>query len=515
MTPAVEGPKEFEIKFSVDRVAIDRVFKLKLLDRPSFGRAQRVQTIYFDTAENHLFNAGITLRWRKLGSRKPVMTFKVAGSPSASLFERTEIEIPAGQNGIDIALFGTDIGKFVLKVTDGAELLPRYQTSFKRIITEIRSPQSVFEVAIDEGQFIDTDQAWPLHELELELKSGPPSDMLDFAKVLATKAGLRLELTSKSERCFILAGVQKQKRYKEEKQRIHPEMQLDAVIVAILAEGMQHFTAHIQPFRDEADARSVHQMRVGLRRLRTALKAFHKAFPQASFALFSARARELASGLGLARECDAFRELVFTHPMAHRNCPDDAKYLEASLISLRTQAYAGAMEMINGLVSTLFIIDMQNYIARRGWRSEISDIELAMLTETADRFAKNTLGDLFGKAKKRGKALIEKSDEERHEFRIALKKLRYNAQFFAPLFKNARLYRNWSDNLVPLQNSLGVSNDLAGAQDMLNRLSAREQGDFSRSAGFILGWFSAQSETADAKIEKQWKTFRKMPVFWN
>lgn len=515
MSAAVEGPKEFEIKFSVDHVATDRIFKLKLLDRPSFGRAQRVQTVYFDTAENHLFNAGITLRWRKLGSRKPVMTFKVAGSPTASLFERTEIEVPAGQNGIDLALFGTDISNHVLKVTDGSELLPRYQTSFKRIVTEIRSSQSAFEVAIDEGQFIDSDQAWPLHELELELKSGSPNDMLDFAKVLAIKAGLRLETTSKSERCFILAGVQKQKRYKEEKQRIHPEMQLDAVIVGILAEGMRHFTDHIQPFRDEADARSVHQMRVGLRRLRTALKAFDKAFPQASFAHFSARARELASGLGLARECDAFKELVFTQPLAHRNCPDDAKYLEASLISLRTQAYAGAMDVINGLGTTLFILDLQSYIARRGWRSEITDLALATLTETADRFAKRTLDDLLAKAKKRGKALIEKSDEERHEFRIALKKLRYNAQFFAPLFKNAKLYRNWSDNLVPLQNSLGISNDLAGAQEMLNRLSAQELGDFSCSTGFILGWFSSQTETADAKIDKQWKKFRKMQKFWS
>jgi hypothetical protein len=68
---------------------------------------------------------------------------------------------------------------------------------------------------------------------------------------------------------------------------------------------------------------------------------------------------------------------------------------------------------------------------------------------------------------------------------------------------------------VPLQNSLGISNDLAGAQEMLNRLSAQELGDFSCSTGFILGWFSSQTETADAKIDKQWKKFRKMQTFWN
>ena len=421
--------------------------------------------------------------------------------------------MPAGPHGIDIDLFGDEVAHHIRQALAGDDIIPRCETRFKRRTALIETPSSVFEIALDSGHFLATGRDWPLNELEIELKSGDWIEMLDLAKELVIQAELRLEMVSKSERCLILAGLRPKAR-KTATSLAHRGMTLDSVMVLILAEGLRHFADHIQPFRDEADPRAVHQMRVALRRLRAALKIFARTFPQASFAQYAARARDLANGLALARECDAFRELAFGHPFAHPDAPEDAKNLEASLARLREKAYADAAELIDSAAANLFVIEFQSYVAKRGWRSEIVDEQLPSLIEPATNFAESTLDRLLKKAKNRGKALLERSDEERHEFRIALKNLRYNAQFFMGLFGKAKLYKVWSAALVQLQNSLGVHNDLAGAQAMLGQLKSDGNGNFAQSAGFVLGWYACQSEQADAKILKQWKRVHKLPRFW-
>lgn len=508
----VEGPTEFELKFLVNHAILDRLFRLNLIERRALKRAQTIETIYFDTHDGALFDKNMTLRLRKSGNHKPVMTLKADTNSSSSLFERTEIEVPADPDGMNIDRFSEGIATYVRDVTKGQELIARFQTRFKRRTAAIATAHCHFEISIDEGHFIIDDTIFPLHELELELKKGDPDDLLDFARQLV-EAGLRIELTSKSERCFILCGLQKD-TIKSSKKAIRPDISLDGMIVTVLSEGLKHFASHIQPFRDEKTIASVHQMRVGLRRLRAAINIFDRAFPEATFAFHGIRAKRIAHGLSLARECDAFHDLVFRHPLAHKKCPKDTETLAVNLAALRSAAYQDVDEVVNSADVTLFIIDMQAYIARRGWRNEISDEQLSILTAPANQFAKSTLETLFKKARKRGKAMAQGADAERHELRIALKKFRYMAQFFAPMIKSRKAYKAWNSTLIPLQNSLGVYNDLVGVEIMIDRLRALGKGDFSHSAGFILGWFAAQSEEAERDIDRQWKKLKKLQKFW-
>ena len=513
-TDAIVGLKEFEIKFSLAPRSLSRLFELQLLDQCSFGRSQTLQTIYFDTNDGCLVAEGITLRWRKHGKHKPVMTLKFSSKSGSTLFERTEIEIPADANGINLNLFDEAIAAHLRDIIAGRDLIARYETRFKRRTNLVTTKVSSYEIAIDEGSFIVGDQKWPLRELELELKSGDWAEMLDFARKLVVKTQLQLELTSKSERCFILAGLPPLAK-KAPRLSFRADMQLDAVIATVLNTALKHFTDYIQPFRDGDDARAIHQMRVGLRHLRAALKVFAREFSDASFASFSARAREIANGLSLARECDAFHDLAFGDAFAHRNCPKDAVHLQASLSRLREKAYADARAIIDSAETALFIIDLHAYIAKRGWRNEISDLQLHQLTDPCEHFARGVLQRLFDKAKKRGKNFLGKSDEERHEFRIALKNLRYTGQFFSSLFRNQKSYKVWNDALVDLQESLGIQNDLASAQAMLTRLDGVSHDPFPYASGFLLGWYASKGALAEAKIAKQWKAVRKLPRFWD
>ena len=509
-----DAPKtaEFELKFTSDTSGLRRVMALKDLEKYPFSRKQRIRTVYYDTLGGHLLQQGISLRLREAGRKRPVQTFKSQTPHRSSAFERIEIEVPAGPDGFDLAGFDKSIRDVIIKATHGLALEARYTTDFYRRTALVSHDLCQIEIAIDDGHFIANDQTCPLQEIEFELKSGEPAEVIDFAKNIALAAGLQIEFTSKAERCALLAGMITPVR--RAARPLHSGLSLDACIHALLSDCLQHFIDHIRPFRDEHSPHSVHQMRVGLRRLRAALKMLGKAFPETRFLAFADRARDLATGLGDARDCDAFQQLAFADCLAHQNRPTDAEHLKAALSFFRVSAYESAIALIESRETLSFILDMQAYLARRGWRSETVEANFLILSGQANIFARGVLDDLLRRARKRGKNLLERSDEERHEFRIALKNLRYNAGFFASLFDTQKSAKSWLSDLSQLQDLLGLHNDLANATLMLERIAPFSKEQFPQAAGFVMGWHACQSDAADKRLEKAWKRLKAHKIFW-
>jgi CHAD domain-containing protein len=230
--------------------------------------------------------------------------------------------------------------------------------------------------------------------------------------------------------------------------------------------------------------------------------------------MFADRARDLATGLGDARDCDAFYQLAFGEALAHRHRPADAEILKSGLDRLRSESYAKAAEHIESEANLTFILDLQAFILQRAWRMDGTDSDFATLSQPAENYARDTLTLLMQRARKRGKDLLQRSDEERHEFRIALKNLRYNAALFGGLFGSGKTRKSWLAELADLQEILGLQNDLANAQLMLERIKPFAPGDFTGSAGFLIGWHACQSAVADKRLEKTWKQLKAHKIFW-
>ncbi len=503
---------EFELKFSSDISGLQRVATLKELEKYPFSRRQRIHTVYYDTPNGHLLQQGISLRLRQVGRKRAVQTFKSQTHHRNSTFERIEIEVFAGPNGFDLAGFDDNVREIIIKATHGLSLEERYITDFYRRTTLVTHDHCQIEIAIDDGHFIANGQTHRLQEIEFELKSGDQASVIEFAQGIALAAGLQLDFTSKAVRCALLAGMIVPER--RAARPLQSDMSLDTCINILLSDCLQHFIDHIRPFRDERSPHSVHQMRVGLRRLRAALKMLGKAFPETSFREFSDRARILATGLGQARDCDAFQQLAFADCLTHSRHPKDAAHLQTGLGILRARAYESASTLIDSRETLSFILDMQAYCARRGWRGETIDTHFPILSGPADIFARVFLEDLFKRVRKRGKDLLDRSDEERHEFRIALKNLRYIAGFFVTLFNAPKAAKSWLTDLAELQDLLGLHNDLANATLMLERIAPLSKEPFPQAAGFVLGWYACQSEAADKRLDKAWKRLKAHKSFW-
>jgi CHAD domain-containing protein len=259
----------------------------------------------------------------------------------------------------------------------------------------------------------------------------------------------------------------------------------------------------------------VHQLRVALRRMRSALGVFRKVISRPALEDIRAEARRIASALGAARESDAFRQNALSGPFRDRpeRLKGAVRLLEA-VEARRQQSYVTARATIDDPATTLFVLDVQNFLARRAWRTALAPADLGILTSEARAYAADVLERLRKRALKRGKQLPDLPDEERHEVRIALKNLRYAAEFFGSLFSEAKEQREFLRIVADLQEDLGAHNDAATAESFIASLALGSDASAHYAAGYLLGYYRHASITADTHLVRKWKSFRRADSFW-
>jgi triphosphatase len=287
---------------------------------------------------------------------------------------------------------------------------------------------------------------------------------------------------------------------------------LDDTIETIIASVLGQFVANWPALTETRHPESIHQMRVALRRLRTALAFFGRSLPCAEFGNFRAEAKRIASALAPARDLDAFRQLVDDGPLTRY--ADEGKSFEALLTTVeerRVTAYAIAQNMIDDPSTTRFVLKLRAFLAHRAWRNALSSVELLRLTEPATLFARETLEWLHKRALKRGHRLLRKPPEERHQARIILKNIRYAAEFFSPFFGGARPYVR---AVSKLQDGLGAFNDAASATHHLRDVEAAASPQAAKAAGIVLGWCGRGAISADDNLRQAWKSFKRTRPFW-
>ncbi|OON41920.1 inorganic triphosphatase [Izhakiella australiensis] len=196
---------EIEIKFIANDEAVSNLPHWLAAWPHQHCAGEKLTNIYFETSDNQLRRWDMGLRIRGFGDRYE-MTLKGKGDSIGGLHQRAEYNVPLSQPTLDIALLPTEIWP---ENTDVAALQQRlsalFSTHFVREKWTISYQQSEIEVAFDRGEVAAGDLSEPLHEIELELKSGERQDLMAFAAELARYDGLRLGSLSKAARGYALA----------------------------------------------------------------------------------------------------------------------------------------------------------------------------------------------------------------------------------------------------------------------------------------------------------------------
>jgi triphosphatase len=504
--------RETELKFLLSEVDFKAIQQSGLLGSPEETSApQRLHSIYFDTDAGDLRRHRTVLRIRRLRNGR-VLTLKWPGSSEAGMFQRGEIEVPTDSSVPDPALLGEDVAAEIARLTEGRPLQVQFATDIKRSVRRVIAGASEIEAAFDLGFIVCGDQKTPVCELELELKTGDPTDLYRFGLTLTQNYPVRLGIMTKAERGTMLNSGEHASSVRARSLHL-VDQTVDQAIGTIINACLGQFVANWPAFEGPDRTESVHQMRVAMRQLRATLALFHRRFPCTEFKNIRGEAKRIASAMSDARNWDVFAAMARVGQNGALPSEPGFEPLMAMAEDRRQMGYKKVAELLSHVETTRFVLSVQAFVSRRGWRNALSGTELPRLTEPAVGFAASCLERLHSQVGKRGKKLIDLPPEERHEVRIALKNLRYAAECFGNLFDNTGATRSYTHAAARLQEAVGSFNDMVMINDLVGQLDD-DAGNFARAAGIIIGWYSRGVLEGDATLLDAWKMFRKAKPFW-
>ena len=287
-----------------------------------------------------------------------------------------------------------------------------------------------------------------------------------------------------------------------------------------LQHGKWHVLANIPAVVEAREVEGVHQLRVALRRLRVALASFGEEFRTPAIEALRMRAKILAQGLAPARDMDVFLDDLFEPAAAANGSLDAFGVLRERASKTRGDSWNDAVRETSGLAFRTFLHDLGEVIDTRQWEAQAPARARAVFDGPAKALADRMLAKRLKTAKRRARKLEGLSEPQRHELRIALKKMRYSVDFFASLYPEDDV-KPFQKRLSQMQDILGLLQDVAVARNTLKQLveepvgvSRGQRADLSFAAGIVYGWHLDRASSAWKDAVSSWKRFSKTEPFW-
>lgn len=258
------------------------------------------------------------------------------------------------------------------------------------------------------------------------------------------------------------------------------------------------------------DIEYVHQARVAIRRLRSALRLLAAEVPEDAFAALSGELRWLGAKLGGARDWDVFAMETLPPLLQAHPASAELVLLRAAAERLRSRHRAAARKALQSARGSRLLQALADWVAAEGWRPQAS----RRMDAPAAPLAARLLSRRHQALKKRGRHLVKLPPLERHAARIAAKKLRYAAEFFLPLFPAASA-KPFIKSLSALQDSLGLLNDTVVTGHLLQELRAAPGlPDLTPAMALVEARTAQLAAQGLARLDGQWADFCRQAAFW-
>ena len=264
---------ETELKLALSPTVAETVFSLPLftLRRSGEPKSQRLVSTYYDTSGNDLARRGVTLRVRRTDEKR-IQTAKLVGG-SGVANSRGEWEWPVESATPDLGLLkATSISNLFADVSE-EQLEPVVMTDVVRTTQVLEVDGDTIEAALDRGSIIAGKAKQDICELELELRKGTPLSLDRLALELNAAIPFDIEVESKAARGFRLIDGLPPRVSKPSAMRLSPHDPAIQALRAIVEETLGHLLTN-QPAALAGDPEGVHQVRIAVRRIRSALRLF-------------------------------------------------------------------------------------------------------------------------------------------------------------------------------------------------------------------------------------------------
>ena len=317
---------EVELKFDVEPGGAALARAAPMLAAPP-ATEREFETLYFDTRKGALRDAGFSLRVRRSGDRF-VQTVKRRRGKSAGLFVRQEWEAEVAGLAPDAKALRRTPLKALLDTIGSDALIPLIRAGVRRSAWIVERKGSRIEIVLDEGEVRSGKAKAPICELELEIQAGKPARLFELARELGAAVPLRLGVLSKSERGYALAENRLGRSARAEPIALDGAMSEGEAFRAVASGCLRHYRLNEIVLLAARDADAVHQARIALRRLRSALSLFRATVSGKEYQALREEIAWLASQLGDARDADVLLTGLGDDEMIH-----------ARLLKRRAKAY--------------------------------------------------------------------------------------------------------------------------------------------------------------------------------
>ncbi len=294
---------------------------------------------------------------------------------------------------------------------------------------------------------------------------------------------------------------------------VHPAQTVSEAFDVIMKSNFSYLTEWEEAAHSWQTIEGVHQMRVALRRMRSALGLFRFAIPREHTAHWADDMRWLANQLGPARDFDVLITESL-QPLQHQLPLAGIVQLLELAESQREAAYVQVRAMLCGERYTTFKTNFGQWLYLRGWTDgELSPKQRARLAHEITPIAKKILNKQRLMVLQTGSTIDPQIPTEMHQLRITCKKLRYASEFFEPLFMDMEPF---IVHLKELQDLLGMLNDIAVMQRLLHELLENHTDrDLLLCAGALIGWRTHQYAQIKDSFDHRWHAFAQACVPWH
>lgn len=502
----VKAAPELELKFELGAGA------LEALQGETFPLARatisQLHAVYFDTPGHALRDGGFSLRVRRKGETY-IQTLKHRSG--GGFFQRDEWEVEVPGPDLDLsALAGTPA---VAAVGD-AILEPAFTVEVERQAHVWTKGKARVEVVFDTGQIVAGDRREPIAEMELELLSGSPHDLFQFARQLQAEGALTLAFESKAERGYRLAGHDGVAALKAQASHVLPHTTGADAFQQIVRDALIQVAGNARLLQRAHNPDVLHQMRVGLRRLRAALSVFKGMLDAEGLNAARAETRWLAGELSQARDIDVFLQRAAL-PDEIEESPGRAAFFRALRIA-QAEAYERALAAAGSERFRTLLLVLAEWIETGGWQRLANDEPRTLREGPVVALAAPVLDRLDRRLRRGSRGFRHADPEARHDLRKQAKKLRYAAAFFGEAFPHhPKRRQRFVAALKGLQDQLGELNDMAVARAVAMRAVGRRSGELAFAAGLEVGRLTGDEAAVLDAANKALKAFRKVKPFWS
>ncbi len=502
--------REFELKLDLTGQELDKLACNPKLNSTGAASRKTLRSIYYDTPDHKLHDKGIALRVRHIG-RIHIQTVKFGTEVKGGVSNPVEIE-----DRLDSAqpnpgrIHDKRVRRMVRKAISGSALTKAFETVVTRTTHKLRRGSTLMELALDRGEALAMNRRSEICEAELELVKGNPKDLLATAQALFAKSGFRPAPMSKAERGYRLLL---KTRPAKEIAPVHAKPPAIAkgqtcgdAFAQILRSAQEQIVKNKTAVLETDEPEAAHQLRIGLTRLRSAHRALKVLTGPRQLQQLEADAQTIARAVGRLRDTDVLIEDIYA-PIAG-NPPREAGFdaLYEALKAHRAATQKEARHAITGETWTRLLLSMTL------WPAMLQ--RDPALQKPVENYADKILQKRWKKVAKLGRSIESLTGERQHKMRKSLKKLRYTAEFMAPLYSRAKV-RPFIKRLKALQDIFGYVNDVRMAGQIRDIASSHcDEPAPLIAAGFVLGSHEANVPAVWQRAPRAWRRLRASGRFW-